>query len=64
MNIDDMKIVKNLLDNANRDLSEDEANLLERINTVIDFDVVQSQFNEDVKAYQEKMKALSDKAGE
>ena len=64
MNIDDMKIVKNLLDNANRDLSEDEANLLERINTVIDFDIVQSQFNEDVKAYQEKMKALSDKAGE
>lgn len=64
MNIDDMKIVKNLLDNANRDLSEDEANLLERINTVIDFDVIQSQFNEDVKAYQEKMKALSDKAGE
>lgn len=64
MNIDDMKVVKNLLENANRDLTSEEANLLDRINTVIDFDVVQSQFNEDVKAYQEKMKALSDKAGE
>ena len=64
MNIDDMKIVKNLLDNVNRDLTSEEANLLDRINTIMDFDVIQNRFNEDVKAYNEKMKVLSDKAGE
>ena len=64
MNIDDMKIVKNLLDNVNRDLTNEEANLLDRINTIMDFDVIQNRFNEDVKAYNQKMKALSDKAGE
>ena len=59
-----MKIVKNLLDNVNRDLTNEEANLLDRINTIMDFDVIQNRFNEDVKAYNQKMKALSDKAGE
>lgn len=64
MNIDDMKIVKNLFSEIDRDLTNEEANLLDRINTIMDFDVVQNNFNEEVKAYQEKMKALSEKAGE
>lgn len=64
MNIDDLKVVKNLIDNANRELTKEESNLLDRINTVLDFDVVQTKFNEDTKAFNEKMKALSEKAGE
>ena len=64
MNIDDLKIVKNILDTLDRDLSKEEFNLLERINTVIEFDIVQTKFNEETKAFNEKMKALSEKAGE
>lgn len=64
MNIDDLKVVKNLLDNVNRELTKEESNLLDRINTVLDFDLVQTKFNEDTKAFNEKMKALSEKAGE
>ena len=66
MNIDDMRIVKNLFNSIDRDLTNEEVNLLERINCIMDFDVVQNNFNQEVKAYQEKMKALSEKekAGE
>lgn len=64
MNIDDLKVVKNLIDNAGRELTKEESNLLDRINTVLDFDLVQTKFNEDTKAFNEKMKALSEKAGE
>lgn len=64
MNIDDLKIVKNILDTLDRDLSKEEFNLLERINTVIEFDEVQTKFNDETKAFNEKMKALSEKAGE
>jgi len=64
MNIDDLKVVKNLIDNADRELTKEESNLLDRINTVLDFDLVQTKFNEDTKAFNEKMKALSEKAGE
>lgn len=64
MNIDDLKVVKNLIDNVDRELTKEESNLLDRINTVLDFDVVQTKFNEDTKAFNEKMKALSEKAGE
>lgn len=64
MNIDDLKIVKSLLDNVDRELTKEESNLLDRINTVLDFDLVQTKFNEDTKAFNEKMKALSEKAGE
>lgn len=63
MNIDDLKVVKNLIDNAGRELTKEESNLLDRINTVLDFDLVQTKFNEDTKAFNEKMKALSEKAG-
>ena len=66
MNIDDLKVVKNLIDYVDkyRNLSKEESNLLDRINTVLDFDLVQSKFNEETKAFNEKMKALSEKAGE
>lgn len=64
MNIDDLNVVKSLLDNVDRELSKEESNLLDRINTVLDFDVVQNKFNEESKAFNEKMKALSEKAGE
>lgn len=64
MNIDDLKVVKNILDRLDRDLTDEESNLLDRINTVIDFDIIQNKFNEDTKAFNEKMKALSEKAGE
>lgn len=64
MNIDDLKVVKNILDSLDRDLTDEESNLLDRINTVIDFDIIQNKFNEDTKAFNEKMKALSEKAGE
>lgn len=64
MNIDDLKVVKNLIDNVDRELTKEESNLLDRINTVLDFDLVQTKFNEDTKAFNEKMKALSEKAGE
>lgn len=64
MNIDDLKIVKSLLDNVDRELTKEESNLLDRINTVLDFDLVQTKFNEETKAFNEKMKALSEKAGE
>ena len=64
MNIDDLKVVKNLIDNVDRDLTKEESNLLDRINTVLDFDLVQTKFNEETKAFNEKMKALSEKAGE
>lgn len=64
MNIDDLKVVKSLLDNVDRELSKEESNLLDRINTVLDFDLVQTKFNEETKAFNEKMKALSEKAGE
>ena len=64
MNIDDLKVVKNLIDTVDRDLTKEESNLLDRINTVLDFDLVQTKFNEDTKAFNEKMKALSEKAGE
>ena len=64
MNIDDLKIVKNILDSLDRVLTDEESNLLDRINTVIDFDIIQNKFNEDTKAFNEKMKALSEKAGE
>ena len=64
MNIDDLKVVKNLIDNVDRELTKEESNLLARINTVLDFDLVQTKFNEDSKAFNEKMKALSEKAGE
>lgn len=63
MNIDDLKVVKNLIDNVDRELTKEESNLLARINTVLDFDLVQTKFNEDSKAFNEKMKALSEKAG-
>lgn len=64
MNIDDLKVVKNLIDNVDRDLTKEESNLLDRINTVLDFDLVQTKFNEETQAFNEKMKALSEKAGE
>ena len=65
MNIDDLKVVKNLMDNVvDRTLTKEESNLLDRINTVLDFDLVQTKFNEETKAFNEKMKALSEKAGE
>ena len=35
MNIDDLKVVKNILDRLDRDLTDEESNLLDRINTVI-----------------------------
>ena len=64
MNIDDLKVVKNILDGLDRDLTSEESNLLDRINAVLDFDIIQNKFNEDTKAFNEKMKALSEKAGE
>lgn len=64
MNIDDLKVVKNLIDNVDRELTKEESNLLDKINTVLDFDLVQTKFNEERKAFNEKMKALSEKAGE
>ena len=45
MNIDDLKVVKNILDRLDRDLTDEESNLLDRINTVIDFDIIQNKFN-------------------
>ena len=64
MNIDDLKVVKNILDRLDRDLTSEESNLLDRINAVTEFDIIQNKFNEDTKAFNEKMKALSEKAGE
>ena len=63
MNREDLDLVFNLLDEIRnrRPLNVDEKNLLDRINTIIEFDKIQSKFNEDTKAFNEKMKALSDK---
>lgn len=66
MNIDDLKVVKRLINEVSieKELTKDESNLLDRINTVLEFDEIQTKFNEDTKAFNEKMKALSEKAGE
>jgi hypothetical protein len=64
MNRDDLILVKNIIDSIERDLTKEESNLLDRINTILEFDEVQTKFNKDTKAFNEKMKALSEKAGE
>lgn len=64
MSIDDLSVVKNVLDNLDRDLTKEEQNLLDRINAVKEFDVIKNKYDEDVKAFNEKMKSLSEKAGE
>ena len=66
MNRDDLDIVKNLLDelDSSRNLSQEEKNLLDRINAIINFDNIQADYNKERKAFDEKMKALSEKAGE
>ena len=66
MNRDDLDIVKNILDEieSSRNLTKEEKNLLDRIDSIIEFDNIQAKYNQQRKAFDEKMKALSEKAGE
>lgn len=61
----DFEIVYNLLNEieTTRELSKIEENLRDRTKSLIDFQEVQNKFTEDQKAFNEKMKALTE-AGE
>lgn len=62
---DDLDITIELLEEKGIDnLSEEQKNMYDRLVAIKEFDKIQEQYNNDRKAFDEKMKALNTKAGE